>query len=53
VKSKNALKEIKSDNMIELFSEGGTKLDNESFNFDQILNSEEEWKYWFRIAQKD
>jgi hypothetical protein len=37
--------------MIELLSDDGKKLDNEDFDFEQIMNSEEEWKYWFRITQ--
>jgi hypothetical protein len=48
---KCALKELKNGNMIKLLSENGKFLDCDECEFNQILNSNEEWKYWFKITK--
>lgn len=48
---KCALEELRKCNMVELLSENGEKLGCDDSEFSQILESDEEWKYWFRITK--
>lgn len=50
-KIKQALTELKDNYMITLQDEKGKELSLSKEKFDEILNSNAEWTYWFRITK--